>query len=186
MRIHQLSKQYSQYPFTKGKGQVEAVQFHPSKPVFFVATQRYLRVYNLQKQVLVKKMLAGVKSASSLAVHSGGDHVLLGSFDRRTCWMDLDLGDKPYRVMRYHRGAVRAVCFHPLLPLFASAGDDGTAHVFHATVYADLTQNPLVVPVKVLRGHDVVDELGVLDCRFHPVQPWLFTAGADHTVRLFV
>ena len=27
--------------------------------------------------------------------------------------------------------------------------------------------------------------LGVLDCVFHPSQPWLFTAGADATVRLF-
>jgi ribosome biogenesis protein ERB1 len=43
VRIHQLSKQYSQYPFSKGKGRVEAVQFHPSKPELFVATQRCKR-----------------------------------------------------------------------------------------------------------------------------------------------
>lgn len=27
--------------------------------------------------------------------------------------------------------------------------------------------------------------VGVLDCQFHPTQPWLFTAGADSTIRLF-
>lgn len=27
--------------------------------------------------------------------------------------------------------------------------------------------------------------LGVLDCVFHPSQPWLFTAGADSVVRLY-
>ena len=26
---------------------------------------------------------------------------------------------------------------------------------------------------------------GVLDCQFHPDQPWIFTAGADHLVRLY-
>lgn len=78
-------------------------------------------------------------------------------------------------------------------------------------------QNPLIVPVKVLRGHSVVNSLGkvtlasssmittritftfltafihpyifgslgVLDCEFHPTQPWVFTAGADSTLRLY-
>ena len=26
---------------------------------------------------------------------------------------------------------------------------------------------------------------GVLDCQFHPTQPWIFTAGADHQIRLY-
>jgi hypothetical protein len=26
---------------------------------------------------------------------------------------------------------------------------------------------------------------GVLDCKFHPRQPWLFTAGADSMIRLY-
>jgi hypothetical protein len=38
-------------------------------------------------------------------------------------------------------------------PLFASCSDDGTAYVFHGTVYSDLNQNPLVVPLEILRGH---------------------------------
>jgi ribosome biogenesis protein ERB1 len=52
-------------------------------------------------------------------------------------------------------------------------------------VYADLLQNPLIVPVKILRGHSMFDHQGVLDCVFHPTQPWLFTAGADKTIRLW-
>ena len=27
--------------------------------------------------------------------------------------------------------------------------------------------------------------IGVLDCVFHPSQPWLFSAGTDHTIRLY-
>jgi hypothetical protein len=31
----------------------------------------------------------------------------------------------------------------------------------------------------------VVNSSGVLDCAFHPTQPWLFTAGADGDVLLW-
>ena len=46
--------------------------------------------------------------------------------------------------------------------------------------------SPLARAVKILRGHEVVDYSGVLDVAFHPTQPWLFTAGADATICLFV
>lgn len=49
----------------------------------------------------------------------------------------------------------------------------------------DLMTNPLIVPVKILRGHSVVKFQGVLDVAFHPSQPWVFTAGADTTICLF-
>jgi hypothetical protein len=52
---------------------------------------------------------------------------------------------------RYHKHALRGVAFHRTYPLFASASDDATVHVFHGMVYADLLTNPLIVPVKVLR-----------------------------------
>jgi len=53
-------------------------------------------------------------------------------------------------------------------------------------VYNDLLQNAFIVPLKVLRGHRVIDDIGVLDIMFHPFQPWLFSSGADATIRLFV
>lgn len=52
--IHQISKRKTQNPFSKSVGQVQAVLFHPSKPFFFHATQRHVRVYNLVKQALVR------------------------------------------------------------------------------------------------------------------------------------
>ena len=52
--------------------------------------------------------------------------------------------------------------------------------------YSDLLQNPMIVPVKVLKGHKVNSEgVGVIDAVFHPTQPWIFSAGADATIRLF-
>jgi ribosome biogenesis protein ERB1 len=57
--------------------------------------------------------------------------------------------------------------------------------LFHGMVYNDLLMNPLIVPLKQLRGHKVEDGLGIIDCTFHPHQPWVFSAGADKTIRLF-
>jgi len=67
----------------------------------------------------------------------------------------------------------------------ASSSDDGSVHVFHSMVYSDLMRNPLIVPVKILKGHSVTKKLGVLSFVFHPTQPWLFSAGADGKIILF-
>ena len=63
--------------------------------------------------------------------------------------------------------------------------DDTALHVYHGRVFADLLTNPLIVPVKVLRGHKVTDHLGIMACAFHPTLPWVFTAGADGVVHLY-
>ena len=61
----------------------------------------------------------------------------------------------------------------------------GNLNIFHATVYNDLMQNALIVPLKILQGHQVKEDLGVLDIKFHPKQPWIFSAGADHKILLW-
>ncbi|XP_074469063.1 ribosome biogenesis protein bop1 isoform X1 [Sebastes fasciatus] len=183
--IHQVSRRRSQNPFRKNKGLVQCVSFHPVRPYFFVGTQRSVRIYNLVKQEMTKKLQANSKWISSMAVHPGGDHVICGSYDCRLSWFDLDLSTKPYKMLRHHKKAVRGVAYHRLYPLFASASDDGSVIVCHGTVYNDLLQNPLIVPVKVLRGHVITHDLGVLDVTFHPTQPWVFSSGADATIRLF-
>lgn len=183
--IHQLSRGASQSPFSKSKGSVQAVTFHPTMPYLLVATQRYVRIYNLVKQELVKTLLTGVKWVSSLSVHSSGDHVIIGSYDKRLCWFDLDFSSKPYKNLRYHSRALRDVSYHPSLPLFCSGSDDGDVQVFHGRVYSDLLANPLIVPLKILRNHKVVDNVGVLSTCWHPKEAWLFSAGAGGEIRMW-
>jgi len=184
--LHQVSKRKSGSPFSKSKGRVEALAFHPTKPHFFVATQRHVRVYDLAKQELLKKLNPSVKWISSLQVHPGGDHLLIGSYDKKVVWFDLDMAATPYKTMRSHALAVRAVAFHPKLPLFASCADDAAVNVYHGKVYSDLLTNALIVPLKVLKGsHAIRDHLGVMGLAFHPTQPWLFSAGADGDVHLY-
>jgi ribosome biogenesis protein ERB1 len=120
--IHQITRRHSQAPFRKVKGSVQLVQFHPSKPHFFVAvcnkllfrirhlklpspflenqTQRYVRMYDLAAQQLLKTLLPGLKWISSMDVHPSGDHLIVGGYDRKLCWFDLELSDKPYKVLR--------------------------------------------------------------------------------------
>ncbi|XP_041981101.1 ribosome biogenesis protein BOP1 homolog [Aricia agestis] len=183
--VHQLSRRRSQLPFRRAKGLVQAAVFHPSRPQLLVATQRAVRVYDLVRQELVRTLRPGAQWVSSLAVHPGGDHVLVGSYDRKCAWFDLELSSAPYRTLRLHGGAVRAVAFHPRYPLFASGGDDARLVVSHGMVYNDLLQNPLLVPLRQLPGPERRDDLCALDLRWHPTQPWLAAAGADATIRLY-
>lgn len=186
VHIHQLSRARSQVPIKKLKGEVQSVLFHPHKPLLFIATQTCVRVYHLIRLELVKRLLSGVRWISSMALHPSGDHLLLSSYDKKLCWFDLELSSKPYKVLRQHKKAVRSVCFHSTFPLFASGSDDGSVIVCHGKTFNDLLQNPLIVPVKVFqRSSRVVDGLGTMDVTFHPVQPWLFTAGADSKIRLY-
>ncbi|KAI9067600.1 BOP1NT-domain-containing protein [Trametes sanguinea] len=183
--IHQVSRRHSQAPFKKVKGTVQLVLFHPTKPHFFVATQRYVRMYNLAEQTLLKTLTPGIRWISSMDVHPSGDHLIVGGYDRKLCWFDLELSDKPYKILRYHSRALRSVHFHPTYPLFASSSDDGSIQIFHARVYNDLMTNPLIVPLKILRGHTVREGLGVFSVRWVPRQPWLVSAGADGQVSVW-
>nr|XP_018906678.1 PREDICTED: ribosome biogenesis protein BOP1 homolog [Bemisia tabaci] len=183
--IHQLSNRRSQIPFSKSKGIIQCVLFHPIIPYFFVATQRNIRVYDLVKQELTKKLLANSQWISSMAIHPGGDNLIVGTYDKKTIWFDLDLSSKPYKTLRFHSGSVRSVAFHKRYPLMASGSDDKNVIVSHSMVYSDLLQNALIVPLKKLKGHEAFDDFGVFDTLFHPLQPWLFSSGADSTIKLY-
>ncbi|KAH0536411.1 Ribosome biogenesis protein erb1 [Glutinoglossum americanum] len=175
--IHTLSKHLTQLPFRHLRGLAQTALFHPSRPILFVATQRTIRSYDLVRQTLLKTLSPGARWISSLDLHPAGDNLIVGSYDRRLLWHDLDLSTRPYKTLRYHSKAIRAVRFHQGgLPLFASASDDGSVQVFHGKVVADLMENATIVPLKVLKGHAVRKELGVLDVEWHPREAWCVSA----------
>nr|MBE5724377.1 putative ribosome biogenesis protein BOP1-like protein [Cucujiformia] len=89
--ISQISQRRSQLPLSKPKGLIQCVLFHPTKPCLFVATQRHVRIYDLLKQTLVKKLMTNCKWISTMAIHPGGDNLLVGTYDRKVLWFDLDL-----------------------------------------------------------------------------------------------
>lgn len=184
--MHRLTQRSSRTLFRKRSGGVQCIRFHPTRPFLLVATMHHVRIYNLAADSPVKVLKPGVRWISDMDVHSSGDHVLITSYDKRVCWFDLDLSVRPYKIIRNHDKAVRSARFHPRLPLFADAADDGSLHVFHATVYDDLAKNALIVPVRrLINAHSVVESLGVLALAWHPRLPWLFSAGADCRLSLF-
>ena len=184
--IHTISKHLTQYPFRRLKGLPQTARFHPSKPIFFVATQRMIRSYDLSKQILLKILQPGARWISSFDVHPGGDNLIVGSYDKRLLWHDLELSTRPYKTLRYHQKAIRTVRFHQGgLPLFADGSDDGSLQIFHGKVVGDMMENASIVPLKVLKGHQTRRELGVLDLDWHPREPWCVSAGADGTCRLW-
>lgn len=110
--IHQLSKGKTQFPFSKSPGKVQALSFHPSRPYIFVVTQQHVKLFHLVEQKLVKKLVSGCKWLSSIDVHPSGDHVIVGSYDRRVVWFDLDLSSTPYKTLKFHEKAVRSLQYH--------------------------------------------------------------------------
>lgn len=182
--MHQLSRWRSQVPFNKCKGRVQALNFHPKYPFLYMATQTHIRVYNLQKQRMLKKVRANSRWVSSIAIHPGGEHFLVGGYDRKLNWFEMECTRTPH-ALRFHKGAVRGVAFHRKYPLFASASDEGRIIVSHGMVYDDWLKDPFLVPLKELRGHSLFEDLTVLDIAWHPYEPFLLTSGADATIRLW-
>lgn len=67
---------------------------------FCIQTQRYVRMYDLAGQQLLKTFMPGIKWISCMDIHPSGDHFIVGGYDRKLCWFDLELSDKPYKVLR--------------------------------------------------------------------------------------
>lgn len=58
-------------------------------------------MYNLAEQTLLKTLTPGTRWISSMDVHPSGDHLIVGGYDKKLCWFDLELSDKPYKILRY-------------------------------------------------------------------------------------
>jgi len=79
--LHQLTKKHSHHPFRKLPGLPVVATFHPSQKMFFVATKKFVQVYDLQKAQLVKKLESGLREISSISIHPGGRSQLTSQLD---------------------------------------------------------------------------------------------------------
>ena len=77
--------------------------------LFPPAQSRHTSASTIYKRGRWSKLQTGVQWLSSLAIHPGGDNVIVGSYDRRLAWFDLDLSTRPYKTLRYHSFALRQV-----------------------------------------------------------------------------
>jgi ribosome biogenesis protein ERB1 len=183
--LHQITRKISSLIFQISHTKITSVIFHPNKPLLYLAFRNEILTYDLANKGIISELSSNCTNITSLAIHPLGDHLIIGSEDKKVCWYDLGACSQPYRVMKYHMTPVQAVAFHKSEPLFASVADDGSCQVFHGMVFKDSMTSPLLVPINILQGHELVDYRGLTDCAFHPMQPWIFTSGVDGKCILF-
>ena len=171
------------------KNKVEQTLFHPKKPHLFIVTRIHVFIFDLKSQEVTKKLLTGCKFITSSAIHPNGDHLILGSADRKLIWFDLDSGNKPFKKMKLHSNTMSSVIFHSnfkFYPLVASTSHDCKAVIQFAKTDPQNLDDPMIVPLKSLRGHSKTDALGVTCGKFFNLKHWMITAGQDRLVQFWV
>uniref|UniRef100_A0A915CU60 BOP1 N-terminal domain-containing protein n=1 Tax=Ditylenchus dipsaci TaxID=166011 RepID=A0A915CU60_9BILA len=152
--IHQLSRCASQKPFTKKKGVIQQVLFHPNKPWFFVATQQHVRIYDLQKCELKRKLFTGSKfvsfgdDATAIVYHAKVSNDLMRDNElvpvKRLYGHKLQAQKEAklaaaeeegasglsVKVQSAEKLAILSAVFHPTQPWLVTAGADGQIGLF--------------------------------------------------------
>lgn len=93
----------------KAKSQIQNCIFHNKKPCLIIMTLTNFFIFDLQNQNLKKKLISQCKRLSDVQIHSSGDHLLAGSYDKKLLWFDLDSNEYPFKRIEIHEKAVRRV-----------------------------------------------------------------------------
>lgn len=88
-----------------------------------------------------------------MQVHSSGDHILAGSYDKKLLWFDLDSGENAYKRIEIHEKAVRRVKFSRKFKIFASCSDEGKIILQHVEIDEEGFSYPKIIPLKILKSH---------------------------------
>ena len=110
----------------------------------------------------MRKYVSKSKGIESIKLHPGGDNLIIGSRDEGVEWFDLDLGETPYKSLKYQERGAKIVAVHQKYPLFASGAYDGTISICHGMVFRDLLKNPLLLPLKLIKAHKSLHKLGII------------------------
>ncbi|CAH8469245.1 unnamed protein product [Schistosoma turkestanicum] len=189
--LHRLSKMSSQTPFTDTGKPIEWKQagFHPTgKPHLFIASPRAIRIYDLmeQKELRCLRLESSSNIISCMAIHPSGDHLVVGSYDSRFNWFDIELGNVPFKKLQLNHGAVRQLAIHHRRPLVSVALSDGTILIIHGKVIDDLLSKPIIIPVQLIRTGQPMNQSNVFSTVFHPCQPYVYSGGEDGSIKQFV
>ena len=167
----------------KAKSKIQKTLFHRTKPFLFIMTVGHIFVYDLQKQQIKKKLISGCRYLSDMQLHSSGDHLLVSSYDRQVLWFDVDSNEYPFKKMKIHNLAVRAVGLSEHYKLASSCSDDGKIVVQHVKIDTEGFAFPVIIPLKALFGHKKSPQgLNILGSTFFNSKYWLASCGADGKV----
>ncbi|KAH0996995.1 hypothetical protein GBA52_020859 [Prunus armeniaca] len=176
----------------KGHGE----SFNPS--LEYIPTQEEINSYQLMYEEDHPKFIPkrGHEDAvTSVSVEASGQWIASGKTASSVSWLQDDKLEgirlrhsksKTVASVEWHRKKIIRVYDLVKEGKLVRKLEIGLREVSSIAVHpSDLNQNPLIVPLEILRGHSSTNGRGVMDCKFHPRQPWLFSAGADSVVRLF-
>ncbi|OII73504.1 hypothetical protein cand_003290 [Cryptosporidium andersoni] len=192
--IHSIDKCTSIKVY-KTKGFVRVVQFHTINPWLIIATQRSIRIIDLSNsksstkklnndnsaKQLVKK-LVGIENPTCLSLDYSGQYIFVGQSNGRVAWFDLDLGNQPYKLLRYSETTIKQIQFHPNKSIMFSANSSGDVNLFYCNMPKDIMSNPVLMPLKVLGGA----HSNLRSAVWHPKQPWIFCAGTLNSSKVVV
>ncbi|GFE52860.1 ribosome biogenesis related protein [Babesia ovis] len=155
---------------------IRLAMFHPLEPKLILGLRKGIRMYNLkvtnEKLENEGEKLTGVDFPVSMHVNSNSQILTVADENGGVSLYDLNVGTFPYKKFQYGGEKLVHVEFHRSLPLLMIASASGTVHVIHVSVPDDLSQDPVIVPVKDLKMSDVTH------AHWHKDEPWLFTSGS--------
>ena len=183
--IHSLTKMTHQLPISHIKGNANCISFHPNKPLFIVATNSNIFMYNLQKQELIRKFISNLNTIHRISLHKNGNDLIAGDKSGKVAWFQLELSSKPFKLMDYHQDKIKAIDYNNNYPLFLSCSRNGKLLVYHGKVYDEELIDPLIVPLKVLKTNNTEGSNSFTCACFHPKQIWIFSGGEDGKIRLW-
>jgi ribosome biogenesis protein ERB1 len=100
---------------------------------------------------MVRKFVSNLNTITHMSVHKGGEDLIVGTKDGKVAWFQLELSEKPFKIMDYHGDKIKNVSFHSDYPLFSSCSKNGKLLLYHATISTDMIKDPVIVPLKVLK-----------------------------------
>jgi len=133
---------------------------------------------------MVRKFVSNLNTIVHMSIHQNGEDLIAGSKDGKVAWFQLELSEKPYKIMDYHNDKIRVVGYHNHYPLFLSASKSGKILIYHCVIYEDLAKDPLIVPLKIISAMNTTTPI-ISFATFHPKHPWIFSAGEDNLIRLW-
>ena len=142
-----------------------------------------VRVYNLAKQALAKKLVCGSGVITSMAVHPTGDHIIMGSEDKRLRWAMRPMRPRNSLPACLHWPAWQSkhVRGHTILPSRLPAHTHRLPHSIPPCVCSWFDLDLSAKPYRSLRYH----QYAVRGAAFHRSYPLFASSSDDATVHIF-
>ncbi len=98
---------------------------------------------------MVRKFISNLDTITHMSIYNGRQDIIVGTKNAKVAWFQLELSEKPFKIMDHHRDKIKNVYFHSDYPLFSCCSKNGKLLLYHATISTDMIKDPVIVPLKV-------------------------------------